>query len=270
MKKILVVEDSGITRLHLNRILKDAGYKVFEAVNGQQVINDCFHREYSLGDMDLIILDLYLRDMYGLEVLKKIALKYPDIPVIILSSEKKKGNILDCIDMGAKDYIVKPFKEKDLVQRVGRILPPDPVEGEGGGVITSSGKKEDISSALTNEIDRAIRSKTPLALAKYVFKEENSSLEEIRSIASEKLRVIDQVYKVDNGIVLILPATDKKGEAVVAEKLQKAWKEIKEDIKFDKSETKKLFFPDDIEDQKLIQDYKKDKIKDIIIEKLGL
>lgn len=267
MKKILVIDDSGLIRLQLNQILKNAGYEVLEAVTGEQVINDTFHRDYSLKDMDLIILDLYLEDIHGLEVFKSIVYKYPNIPVIILTGESKKENVLKCIEMGAKDYIVKPFKGKELLSRVRKILPLDIGEDTGNNL------EEDITkfyNVIINEIDRAIRVKSPLAFVRYRFKGININLEKIYMGTVEELREIDQTFKMGNDILLMLPFTDKEGEVVVSHKLLEAWKEVEKEINVDQMDIKKVFFPDDIEDSKLIENYQKDEIKNIIIKKLNL
>lgn len=68
----------------------------------------------------------------------------------------------------------------------------------------------------------------------------------------------------------MLPFTDKEGEVVVSHKLLEAWKEVEKEINVDQMDIKKVFFPDDIEDSKLIENYQKDEIKNIIIKKLNL
>lgn len=269
MQRILVVEDSGLTRLQLKQMLKKAGYDVFEAVNGQQVIADSFHQKYSLEDMHLVILDLYLEDMYGIEVLKNLVEKYPNLPVIIMSGEKKRKNIIKCLDLGAKDYILKPFDERTLISRIERILPKE----DDGDVKKSSAESEEkdlsnkIGDLLVNEIDRAIRGKTNLAVVRYVFDVEETTMEKIYQASLKKLRSIDMAFKSKNSLILILPYTDPEGERVVYKKLIDLWRREKYIKK--EPEEKRVFFPDDVEEKELIKNYKKVKIRDLLLSRIN-
>ncbi|MDI3534651.1 MAG: hypothetical protein PWQ82_1016 [Thermosediminibacterales bacterium] len=269
MRRILVVEDSGLTRLQLREMLKKAGYEVFEAVRGQQVIVDSFHQKYSLKDMDLIILDFYLEDVDGTEVLKKLAEKYPNLPVIIMSGEKKRETIIKCLDLGAKDYILKPYNERILISRIERILSEE--NSEDIKKSSAGHKKKDLSEKidelLVNEIDRAIRGKTNLAVVRYLFDVDETEMEKMYQASLKKLRSIDLAFKSGNSLILILPFTDPEGERVVHKKLIDLWR--KEKYIEEEPKEIKVFFPDDVEEKELIKNYKKVKIKDLLLSRIN-
>jgi Response regulators consisting of a CheY-like receiver domain and a winged-helix DNA-binding domain len=110
--KILVVDDEKGIRRFLENILQENGYAVFLAENAQKAIYQVKNKH-----PDLILLDLNLPDMFGAELLKKIRALYntPVIAVTVLNSDEEKENILD---LGADDYITKPFSSKELLARV--------------------------------------------------------------------------------------------------------------------------------------------------------
>lgn len=88
MKNILVVDDSGTIRLMVRQMLRETNCRVFEAATATQVLQGAF--SHALGRMDLVLLDLYLGEEDGFEVLKTITSIYPDLPVIMMSMERKK------------------------------------------------------------------------------------------------------------------------------------------------------------------------------------
>lgn len=276
MKKVLVVDDSGIIRLQLRQILESAGYKTFEAVDGSQVISNSFHKDYFLKDMDLIIVDMYLKDMYGFQIIEKIISQYPNMLIIVLSVDNKKEDIIKCIELGAKDYILKPIKKKDFLSRIERILPlPKEKTNENTNKYKKENTNKDLKAevakqkfdtALRKEIDRSIRGRNPFAVVQYKFEEEPESLKIILDTFTENLRVIDELFQINNNIFLILSMTNKDGEAVVEKKLSK----ILAKLITNKPHIKKVFFPWDVENKELIKNYKLSEIKEIFFSKLDL
>jgi len=261
MPKILLVDDSGLTRMQLKHVLQDEGFEVFEAAKGAQIVKNTFHKEYSLKDMDLVILDLYLGDMDGVEVLKRIIDEHPYIPVIIHSVEKSRAKIMECIDIGATDYLLKTSERKILIEKIKRILPE-----------TKEDKDDDIEKfkkVLLQETDRAIRAGLSFSVIAYDLTDYNKEEQgKIFELAVEKLREIDGAFLLNNTLLLLLPFTNSEGEKVVEQKLVTAWKEgkcIKE-----QPETKKFIFPDNIEDKELIKKYKKEEIKNLIMHQVEI
>lgn len=113
---ILAIDDEVQIRRLLQLILEPAGYTIkFTATGNDGIIMAGSERP------ELIILDLGLPDMDGIEVLKKIR-EWATIPVIILSVRNSESDIIDCLDAGADDYLVKPFRTGELLARVRTAL----------------------------------------------------------------------------------------------------------------------------------------------------
>lgn len=117
-KSILVIEDEEdileLLRLNLNR----AGYMVFGATDGEEGMRILRREEISL-----VILDLMLPGISGLDILKKLRSEptWRNLPVIILSARGEESDVVLGLELGADDYVTKPFSPKVLVARV-RIL----------------------------------------------------------------------------------------------------------------------------------------------------
>lgn len=114
--KILVVDDEAQIRKLLNLTLESKGYKIFEAVNGREAVTFA-----ATMRPDLIILDLGLPDMKGQEALRLIR-EWSETPVIILSVQDDSETIVDALNMGADDYMTKPFEAGELLARVNVCL----------------------------------------------------------------------------------------------------------------------------------------------------
>lgn len=110
--KILIIDDEAKIRKLLDHTFTSKGFKVFEAVNGREGISFA-----SKTRPDLIILDLGLPDMRGLEVLKEIR-GWSETPIIILSVQSDSETIIEALNFGADDYMTKPFEPGELFARV--------------------------------------------------------------------------------------------------------------------------------------------------------
>ncbi len=115
--KILLVDDEPRLRKMVKDFLKRADYEVIEAENGRQAV-DLF---FSDPKIDLIILDVMMPEMNGWEVCRTIR-KESDVPIIMLTAKGGERDELQGFDLGADEYISKPFSNKILVARVGAIL----------------------------------------------------------------------------------------------------------------------------------------------------
>ncbi len=115
-QQILIVDDEVKIRDVIKSYLEKDGYIVFEA-------GDCAQAQKLLDNKqpDLMILDLMLPDMTGEAFCKKIR-KTSRIPIIMLTAKVEEMNILEGLDMGADDYVTKPFSVKQLVARVQALL----------------------------------------------------------------------------------------------------------------------------------------------------
>jgi two-component system, OmpR family, response regulator MprA len=138
-KSILVVEDDPDIRQYLNEFLRDNGFDVHTASDGQEAID---HFKNLLPD--LVVLDLGLPVMSGEEVAVKIRERYDDLPIIILSAQDSTKSVLKGFNLGADDYVPKPFVADELLARIrarlktqdshGAILKVDDLELDGNGL----------------------------------------------------------------------------------------------------------------------------------------
>jgi CheY-like chemotaxis protein len=115
--KILVVDDVAYIRLLFQIELKDAGYDVDVAENGPQAI-----RKVQLSKPDLVLLDLSMPGMGGMEVLEEIRRQTPNMPVIVITAHSMRENVLRARSLGAVDFLAKPVDADELKAKVGHIL----------------------------------------------------------------------------------------------------------------------------------------------------
>jgi two-component system copper resistance phosphate regulon response regulator CusR len=115
--RILVVEDEKRIADFLCRGLQGAGYAVDAAANGASAV-ECIHA----ADYDLVVLDLMLPDMDGLQVLARIRSRQTGPPVLILSARGSLDDRVKGLEQGADDYLVKPFAFVELLARVRALL----------------------------------------------------------------------------------------------------------------------------------------------------
>lgn len=115
-KKILVVEDEEKILEVVTSLMEKQGYEVYQAEDGKKALEIFNNKEISL-----IILDLMLPDISGEEICMKIREK-SRVPIIMLTAKIDEANLLKGLDIGADDYITKPFSLMELVARVKVIL----------------------------------------------------------------------------------------------------------------------------------------------------
>jgi DNA-binding response OmpR family regulator len=115
-KRILIVEDEESIRQLLHTALTDSGYLILEANNGLEGWD-----KFEIESPDMVILDIMMPGMNGLQLCSKIREK-SDIPIIMLTALGTSENIVLGLDMGADDYLTKPFKYTELIARVRALL----------------------------------------------------------------------------------------------------------------------------------------------------
>ncbi|MDD7506162.1 MAG: response regulator transcription factor, partial [Clostridiales bacterium] len=119
MKKILIVDDEQGIRENLKMYLEyneNDGFEVTCASDGLEAVKLCENQNF-----DLVIMDIMMPKMDGMTALKEIR-KTQNIPVIVLSARGEEYDKLFCFEMGADDYVTKPFSAKEVVARVKAIL----------------------------------------------------------------------------------------------------------------------------------------------------
>ena len=116
MKKILLVEDNETIVMGLKYSLEQENFQVISALNVEKA-KDILNQE----TIDLILLDVTLPDGNGFELCKYIKQKL-DVPVIFLTAQDEETSVVIGLDMGADDYIVKPFRTRELISRINSVL----------------------------------------------------------------------------------------------------------------------------------------------------
>ncbi|RWZ60394.1 response regulator [Halobacillus fulvus] len=118
MAKVLVVDDAKFMRMTLTNILEKGNHVVVgEADNGKQAVELC----QSLQP-DLITMDITMPDMNGIEALKAIKSFNEQVRVVMCSAMGQQKMVMEAIENGAKDFIVKPFDESRVLESVNRVL----------------------------------------------------------------------------------------------------------------------------------------------------
>ena len=126
--KILTVDDSKTIRMIVKKAFKPFDCDLCEAENGVEGLVAATREK-----PDLIILDITMPVMNGIEMLKKLKGEpsLNDIPVIMLTAESGKDNVMQIVKMGVKDYVVKPFKGEQLIDRAKNIVTLLPKKTDG-------------------------------------------------------------------------------------------------------------------------------------------
>ncbi|MFC1703556.1 response regulator [Candidatus Omnitrophota bacterium] len=117
MKKILICDDELGIRESLKLIL-EKDYKVLSAVNGTECL-DCLSQT---ADIDLVLMDIKMPQVNGIEILRQIKSNNPKIKVIMVTGYKSVETATEAVKAGASDYIVKPFNSKDILDTLKKVL----------------------------------------------------------------------------------------------------------------------------------------------------
>ncbi len=116
-ERVLVVDDEEAVRNLLQRVLKEAGYSVVTAADGQEALY-----KVSLGEAKVVLLDIHMPGMSGIEVLQKLAADRTDYCVIMVTADVDLDTAIESLKIGAYDYITKPFDRDDVKQKVQQAI----------------------------------------------------------------------------------------------------------------------------------------------------
>jgi DNA-binding response OmpR family regulator len=184
-RHILTVEDDHAIRRGIVDTLRYSGYQVSEAANGHE------GSEKALGqEIDLLLLDLVLPGPGGLDILRKVRVSRPTLPVIILTARGEESDRVAGLKLGADDYIVKPFSVKELLARVEAVLRRSPQRPTDVTVVTIPSGVADFARREIRYSDgsRAELSEREVELLRYLA--ENNG----RAIAREEL--LENVWRI--------------------------------------------------------------------------
>jgi DNA-binding response OmpR family regulator len=138
-KRILVVEDDAAIRRGLVDALGFAGYATIEASEGVAALAAALS-----SDCDLLLLDLVLPGRDGLAILREIRAMWSALPVIILTARGSEEDRVRGLDLGADDYVVKPFSIKELLARIEAVLRRAPERPRAVSMLAFDGGRADL------------------------------------------------------------------------------------------------------------------------------
>ena len=116
--RILIVDDAKFMRITLTTILTKANHVVVgEGENGKEAV-----RLFRELDPDIVTMDITMPEMSGLDAVKEIRKEFPDAKIIMCSAMGQQKMVVEAIEAGAKDFIVKPFDENRVVDAINRVL----------------------------------------------------------------------------------------------------------------------------------------------------
>ncbi|MGN0290531.1 MAG: response regulator [Lachnospiraceae bacterium] len=117
-KNILICDDAAFMRMMIKDILTKNGYNIAgEAENGAKAVE-----KYAETNPDLVLMDITMPEMDGIQALKKIKESDPNACVIMCSAMGQQAMVIEAIQSGAKDFIVKPFQAERVLEAVKKVV----------------------------------------------------------------------------------------------------------------------------------------------------
>ena len=118
MSRVVIIDDAFIARLHIKNIMEEDGHQIVgEASDGHDGVAVC-----SKTKPELVTLDISMPKMDGIETLKLLLQEDKEIKVIMVSAVGQKQLIIEALDIGAKDFVTKPFEADALRKALDRVL----------------------------------------------------------------------------------------------------------------------------------------------------
>lgn len=167
-QKILIVEDEVKIARFLELELKHEGYEVDQAHDGREGLNKALEKEF-----DMIILDIMLPSMNGIEVLRKLR-QSSEVPVIMLTAKDETMDKVIGLDMGANDYVTKPFAIEELLARIRAALKRKVSQSKAANILELGSLKVDLDKYTVTYNGEAIElTKREFDLLRYFLENKN-------------------------------------------------------------------------------------------------
>lgn len=165
MPTILVIEDDSSIRTGVIDALTAAGYETLSAANGRDGLETALRASF-----DLLLLDLVLPQVDGFTILKALREQRPVTPVIILSAMGQEADRVKGLNLGADDYMVKPFGARELLARVNAVLRRSPERPAEVNLIAFPGGEADLARCEVRHADgsREELSQREMAVLQYL------------------------------------------------------------------------------------------------------
>lgn len=253
MNKIIVVDNMIYIVNRIKELLSKFDIEVYGASNSTELINVLNKNK---NEIDLILIDILLEKEDGFEIVKMIKKKKLTIPVMILSDVSKKSVIAKSIQIGAIDYILKPFNDEFIVERILKNI-----NNADDKYMQSNELKLDLQNYLIGEIKKAKKGKYSISIMMSTLsKIESDSDNNINSIDIKlsdiiKNRISELFWETDVFIryasrssIGVFPFCTKENTKIVNEKILNNFNKIKEkDQRFKEYKLENIFstYPDD-------------------------
>ncbi|RXJ00716.1 response regulator [Anaerobacillus alkaliphilus] len=118
LARIMIVDDAAFMRMTLKNIISQAGHEVVgEAANGLEAVET-----YKLTQPELVTMDITMPEMDGIQALKEIKKIDPKAKILMCSAMGQQGMVIEAIQSGAADFIVKPFNAERINESIGKVL----------------------------------------------------------------------------------------------------------------------------------------------------
>ena len=126
LKRILIIEEEAVVRKAIRMACEKDGYEVVEAAGGVDGL-----RLFGETKPDLLLLDVALPDVSGFEVCRQVRQSGSGVPIIMLSAKTDDFDVVAGLEIGANDYIIKPFRARELLARIAAHLRQRPLDANG-------------------------------------------------------------------------------------------------------------------------------------------
>ncbi|MCC6037164.1 MAG: response regulator [Armatimonadetes bacterium] len=117
MPKVLIADDAAFIRMKLKKVLEDLGLEVIEAANGAEAV-----QKFKEQNPNLVLLDITMPEMDGLKALQVIMETDSSAQVVMVSALGQESVVMQALQLGAKDFVVKPFQPDQIKQVVQRWI----------------------------------------------------------------------------------------------------------------------------------------------------
>jgi two-component system chemotaxis response regulator CheY len=120
MARILIVDDAVFARMRCAKLLTEKGFEIYEASNGAEALS-----KYKEHKPDAVLLDITMPDMDGITALKEIIRQDPNAKVAMVSAMGQKSMVVEALEFGARDFVMKPFDADRVMEAVDKLLTGD-------------------------------------------------------------------------------------------------------------------------------------------------
>jgi two-component system cell cycle response regulator len=231
---ILIVDDNSEVREVLQEMITSLGYACFAAVDGVDALEKMTHDVF-----DIVITDVRMPRMDGIELIKQIVIDYPGVDIVAITGYSSQYKYTDLIDLGAADFISKPFDVEILEARINRIIRERALKSELKRLSAVDGLTELLNRRhfdenLKHEANRAVRQHYDLYLLlididnlkiqndRFGHPQGDGLIRQLGAVVAQGIRAeVDSAYRIGGDeFAVLLPHTSLEQARLVAERLR--------------------------------------------------